>query len=113
MEDDGITHHPLCELTNAIFTFLLSQRFLFPLFDQGRILDLFPPIWFLPDRARKSTHPHFDDLIPAWSPGQVTEARRQKETSPFLDVPCPRLEYETSPDGQMDGCSDRPGEGRR
>ena len=88
MEDDEFTHHPLGELANAIFTFLLSQRFLFPFVDQGRIFDLFPPIRFLPDRVRKSAHPHFEDLTPAWFSSRITKVtERQKETSPFLGVP--------------------------
>jgi len=74
----GCTHHPLHELAKAQIAFLLIERFLFPLFDQGGILDLFPPIWFLPDRVGKSAHPHFEDLTPAWSPGQIAKSEHDK-----------------------------------
>jgi len=45
----GFIYHSLGKLPDAIFAFLLIQRFLRPLLDEGRILDLLPPIWFLPD----------------------------------------------------------------
>jgi hypothetical protein len=55
-------YHPLRELAYPVFVPLLIQRFLCPLLDQGGVLDLFPPIRFLPNRVRESAHPHFDDL---------------------------------------------------
>jgi len=61
-ETAGDSYHPLCELPDPIFIFLLTQRFLCPLLDESWILDFFPPIGFLPNDIRESAHPHFDDL---------------------------------------------------
>ena len=74
----GFSYHPLRELPEAVFSFLLIQCFLCPFLDKGVILDLLPPIGFLPNGVRESTHPHFYNLTPASHFGQVAKSQSDK-----------------------------------
>ena len=59
----GRHNHPFRELPGSKFDLLLIRDFLAPLLDEGGILDLFPPIWFLSNRIREGAHLHFYNLI--------------------------------------------------
>jgi len=78
-ESLSCSYHSLRELPNPVSILLLVQRFLFPFLDEGGILDLLPPIWFLPNGIRESTHPHFGNLAPTSFSGQIGETWGGKE----------------------------------
>ena len=77
-ETSGSNYHPLRELPKPVPGFLLIQRFLCPFFDEGGILDLLPPIGFLPNGVRESAHPHFENLAPVSYFDQVAKSRSDK-----------------------------------
>ena len=58
----GRHYHLLGELPESKLILLLIQDFLAPFLDEGGILDLFPPVWFLSNRIREGAHLHFNDL---------------------------------------------------
>ena len=55
-------HHLLGELPESKLILLPIQDPLAPSLDEGGILNLFPPVWHLPNAIRESAHLHFDDL---------------------------------------------------
>ena len=104
-------HHLLGELPESKLILLPIQDPLAPSLDEGGILNLFPPVWHLPNAIRESAHLHFDDLTIAQLSCQTKKPQRQREPSLFLGAPCPPPWNSIGLD-EMDVCSGRPGKGR-